>query len=163
MCERLKQAVLKTAVRETVPGVRIPLPPPLTSLVGRLLSGFYCTTGRIAVQITPNGAHRRAGPWELPFLVGLSKPRRSRRTQGYIPRPAFFQRLTSNSRILVVVVDRARMFLLLTLLVRALWAPTNRRKWQGNRHTLARPRTVFFCQAVFSVQGSVVGAAHLPS
>src|ERR1700742_4625305 len=28
MCERLKQAVLKTAVRETVPGVRIPLPPP---------------------------------------------------------------------------------------------------------------------------------------
>jgi hypothetical protein len=29
MCEWLKQAVLKTAVRETVPGVRIPLPPPL--------------------------------------------------------------------------------------------------------------------------------------
>ena len=28
MCERLKQAVLKTAVPETVPGVRIPLPPP---------------------------------------------------------------------------------------------------------------------------------------
>lgn len=28
MCEWLKQAVLKTAVRETVPGVRIPLPPP---------------------------------------------------------------------------------------------------------------------------------------
>ena len=29
MCEWLKQAVLKTAERETVPGVRIPLPPPL--------------------------------------------------------------------------------------------------------------------------------------
>src|SRR5579872_402544 len=29
MCEWLKQAVLKTAVPETVPGVRIPLPPPL--------------------------------------------------------------------------------------------------------------------------------------
>jgi H+/Cl- antiporter ClcA len=29
MCEWLKQAVLKTAVRETVPGVRIPLPPPV--------------------------------------------------------------------------------------------------------------------------------------
>jgi hypothetical protein len=28
MCERLKQAVLKTAVPERVPGVRIPLPPP---------------------------------------------------------------------------------------------------------------------------------------
>jgi hypothetical protein len=28
VCEWLKQAVLKTAVRETVPGVRIPLPPP---------------------------------------------------------------------------------------------------------------------------------------
>src|SRR5690349_20195113 len=28
MCERLKQAVLKTAIRETVSGVRIPLPPP---------------------------------------------------------------------------------------------------------------------------------------
>ena len=29
MCERLKQAVLKTAVPERVPGVRIPLPPPV--------------------------------------------------------------------------------------------------------------------------------------
>src|SRR5579863_9756717 len=29
MCERLKQAVLKTAVLERVPGVRIPLPPPI--------------------------------------------------------------------------------------------------------------------------------------
>ena len=32
MRERLKRAVLKTAVRETVPGVRIPLPPPLLLL-----------------------------------------------------------------------------------------------------------------------------------
>src|SRR5262249_6719034 len=31
MCERLKQAVLKTAVRETVPGGRIPLPPPTSA------------------------------------------------------------------------------------------------------------------------------------
>src|SRR5215813_5563903 len=30
MCERLKQAVLKTAIPERVSGVRIPLPPPLT-------------------------------------------------------------------------------------------------------------------------------------
>src|ERR1700733_2198734 len=34
MCEWLKQAVLKTAVPERVPGVRIPLPPP-RSLNGR--------------------------------------------------------------------------------------------------------------------------------
>src|SRR5690349_14678454 len=33
MCEWLKQAVLKTAVRETVPGVRIPLPPPYSLIV----------------------------------------------------------------------------------------------------------------------------------
>ena len=38
MCEWLKQAVLKTAVRETVPGVRIPLPPPAISLIH---SGFH--------------------------------------------------------------------------------------------------------------------------
>src|ERR1700680_4023313 len=35
MCEWLKQAVLKTAVPETVPGVRIPLPPPLPYLSER--------------------------------------------------------------------------------------------------------------------------------
>src|SRR5713226_3684503 len=32
MCERLKQAVLKTAIPERVSGVRIPLPPPLFRL-----------------------------------------------------------------------------------------------------------------------------------
>ena len=37
MAERLKAAVLKTAVPERVPGVRIPLPPPLTRLVGKNL------------------------------------------------------------------------------------------------------------------------------
>jgi hypothetical protein len=37
MCEWLKQAVLKTAVRETAPGVRIPLPPPKTSEIGQNL------------------------------------------------------------------------------------------------------------------------------
>src|SRR5215472_15038619 len=35
MCERLKQAVLKTAVPQTVPGVRIPLPPPATPSISR--------------------------------------------------------------------------------------------------------------------------------
>jgi hypothetical protein len=37
MCERLKQAVLKTAIPERVSGVQIPLPPPLTRLPGRNL------------------------------------------------------------------------------------------------------------------------------
>jgi hypothetical protein len=32
----LKRAVLKTAVRETVPGVRIPLPPPFFNITERL-------------------------------------------------------------------------------------------------------------------------------
>ena len=36
----LKRAVLKTAVRETVPGVRIPLPPPLTQLLRKHLPSF---------------------------------------------------------------------------------------------------------------------------
>jgi hypothetical protein len=39
MCERLKQAVLKTAVPERAPGVRIPLPPP-NSLIDREYVGF---------------------------------------------------------------------------------------------------------------------------
>jgi hypothetical protein len=38
MCEWLKQAVLKTAVRETVPGVRIPLPPPLSRFASKARS-----------------------------------------------------------------------------------------------------------------------------
>ena len=52
MCERLKQAVLKTAVRETVPGVRIPLPPPsfifssLRSVVTRRVTQNSCGGGR---------------------------------------------------------------------------------------------------------------------
>ena len=37
MCERLKQAVLKTAVPARVPGVRIPLPPPC-DLIWRMRS-----------------------------------------------------------------------------------------------------------------------------
>src|SRR5271165_244170 len=37
MCERLKQAVLKTAVPERVPGVRIPLPPPASLKCGESL------------------------------------------------------------------------------------------------------------------------------
>jgi hypothetical protein len=36
MCERLKQAVLKTAVPERAPGVRIPLPPPASLRPGEI-------------------------------------------------------------------------------------------------------------------------------
>jgi hypothetical protein len=47
MCERLKQAVLKTAVPERVPGVRIPLPPP---------SSRYC-------QRNNRSTHRNRCAW----------------------------------------------------------------------------------------------------
>jgi hypothetical protein len=47
MCERLKQAVLKTAIPERVSGVRIPLPPPPNLIGGQLFNGFYRTTSRI--------------------------------------------------------------------------------------------------------------------
>src|ERR1017187_4632393 len=46
MCEWLKQAVLKTAVPERVPGVRIPLPPP-RSLNCRGNRLFYLRNTRI--------------------------------------------------------------------------------------------------------------------
>ena len=49
MCEWLKQAVLKTAVPERVPGVRIPLPPPL-SVLFRLI---YADTGEVLVRRRP--------------------------------------------------------------------------------------------------------------
>ena len=39
MRERLKRVVLKTTVRETVPGVRIPLPPP--DFTSFLILGIY--------------------------------------------------------------------------------------------------------------------------
>ncbi len=68
MCEWLKQAVLKTAVRETVPGVRIPLPPPSQS--APFLSPYYL----------PKDANLRAkllGGWryqEFEFdLTGLAE------------------------------------------------------------------------------------------
>src|ERR1700728_1060224 len=50
MCERLKQAVLKTALPERVTGVRIPLPPPsespLTSTDIHFSVGFACYSRR---------------------------------------------------------------------------------------------------------------------
>ena len=41
MCERLKQAVLKTALPERVTGVRIPLPPPNKCPNFNLLLAFF--------------------------------------------------------------------------------------------------------------------------
>ena len=40
MCERLKQAVLKTAIPERVSGVRIPLPPPFKSCNPNHFTGY---------------------------------------------------------------------------------------------------------------------------
>jgi hypothetical protein len=68
MRERLKRAVLKTAVPETVPGVRIPLPPP-ASLSRRGISLHYCKNRRklpqfrrSCLQTAPEKVSRRS-PW----------------------------------------------------------------------------------------------------
>ena len=50
MCEWLKQAVLKTALRETVAGVRIPLPPPAFASV------FTAVEGQLGVKLVPSRA-----------------------------------------------------------------------------------------------------------
>src|SRR5438270_7664476 len=49
MREWLKRAVLKTAVPETVPGVRIPLPPPRTCQAGNNIA-FYMFCYRLALR-----------------------------------------------------------------------------------------------------------------
>jgi hypothetical protein len=51
MGERLKPAVLKTAVRETVPGVRIPLPPFIPSL----FQGFTSYSGLSSHRTSTSG------------------------------------------------------------------------------------------------------------
>src|SRR5512143_550668 len=64
MCEWLKQAVLKTAVRETVPGVRIPLPPP-RSLLSQFLSVLCAETcessGKLALFLAKRTTEKQAG------------------------------------------------------------------------------------------------------
>jgi hypothetical protein len=65
MCERLKQAVLKTAVPERVPGVRIPLPPP--SLVKSTIV-FASPRGRETTVVAFDGSldmnERKRERWE---------------------------------------------------------------------------------------------------
>src|SRR3954462_13047029 len=61
MCERLKQAVLKTAVPERVPGVRIPLPPPVrinfyTYRFLSLLNADY-RGGRFALEVPASSSN----------------------------------------------------------------------------------------------------------
>ena len=56
MCERLKQAVLKTALPERVTGVRIPLPPPYSRVAVRrdeTLLSVYSPNKRANVVILP--------------------------------------------------------------------------------------------------------------
>jgi hypothetical protein len=48
MCEWLKQAVLKTAVPERVPGVRIPLPPPRSLYCREFLPRFPAKSANYA-------------------------------------------------------------------------------------------------------------------
>ena len=72
MRERLKRVVLKTTVRETVPGVRIPLPPPLTQLVRKQLASF---TERLARSSLANLEHK----WSTIRLRRSASLLRSRR------------------------------------------------------------------------------------
>jgi hypothetical protein len=71
MCERLKQAVLKTAVLERVPGVRIPLPPPLTTLVGNYLAA---STALPAASRGSCPEHKRS-TLRLQITAALLQPR----------------------------------------------------------------------------------------
>jgi hypothetical protein len=74
MCERLKQAVLKTAVPARVPGVRIPLPPPVfpEQLAARGPS--------TSLRISPAGSDaRKAAQVRIPLpLPGSPTPGRCR-------------------------------------------------------------------------------------
>src|ERR1700739_4992162 len=67
MCEWLKQAVLKTAVRETVPGVRIPLPPPAI-----LLGSELCELLSILDRALPRPLENKAENVFTRFRMGLA-------------------------------------------------------------------------------------------
>src|ERR1700683_3999194 len=79
MCEWLKQAVLKTGVRETVPGVRIPLPPPRSLSCREIPPSFppkYAKHARISRFFTDKPdrrertARQRWGPLSWVFSGG---------------------------------------------------------------------------------------------
>src|SRR5438309_11002221 len=67
MCERLKQAVLKTAVPERVPGVRIPLPPP-QSLMCKFFSRAPSRKSRFPGKIKHSDPKRDRQ--RIAFVVG---------------------------------------------------------------------------------------------
>ena len=78
MCEWLKQAVLKTAVRETVPGVRIPLPPPRSLSCRESLPPFPRNTRKMPIcrdysgQIGLQRTDCSIGVLETEFRVSIS-------------------------------------------------------------------------------------------
>jgi hypothetical protein len=76
MREWLKRAVLKTAVRETVPGVRIPLPPPLTQLLPKHLANFI---ERLARSYLAHLEHKWSTIWP-PRTASLLRSRRAMRS-----------------------------------------------------------------------------------
>ena len=90
MCEWLKQSVLKTDVRETVPGVRIPLPPPRQSGLQRNSSYFLQKMREIArfLRFTSGKPYRRKRPAKRsskrlrPFSLEGTNPVRFRRGVG---------------------------------------------------------------------------------
>ena len=70
MCEWLKQAVLKTAVPERVPGVRIPLPPP-ASLNCRETPLHCSESGRKCPRFCIFQAETGLGEGALLELIGM--------------------------------------------------------------------------------------------
>ena len=86
MAERLKAAVLKIAVRETVPGVRIPLPPPpdvarvrLDSLLRELWRGSRRSSGR---RMSGRTVAKADGHWTFARLGLATLLRRASDRQG---------------------------------------------------------------------------------
>src|SRR5579863_2697482 len=68
MRERLKRVVLKTTVRETVPGVRIPLPPPFkyVKTPGFCVDGGYVHLDRALTEMANSLTERR---YVAPFIL----------------------------------------------------------------------------------------------
>ena len=76
MCERLKQAVLKTAVPERVPGVRIPLPPPF--LIGIKRSGLDDSASNREPGQDYSGGRKIVGGSEAARFVAAQDAKRFR-------------------------------------------------------------------------------------
>src|SRR5947208_1869670 len=82
MCERLKQAVLKTAIPERVSGVRIPLPPPIVRL-----AFFRPARARALLRISPAGSRfaTLGSQTRLAGAPGFAHARKAAQLENAIP------------------------------------------------------------------------------